>query len=435
MSLPGVFRVEHTAFATTTEQRFQRRDELRSVLRCAGSRSNCIARSQNNDQVSFQKLRAVIFTNTFRGRDVPSGSIQSAIAPVANSGPKIFYVCPSIMKYMDHQSCLHLSLEGGIFQDLRPQPKAYGVNQTSEAVSLSVLFKLQEGLGGHAAILTSMGKRVLAVTLATALLPFLETPWIQPSFNHSNILLFKPLQDGQFPDITKPFLSTERTPIISAGMTDAGVSSNSSEQRCSPNASSSIVALGRLLYELQYFTPMELKKEKLHQVKNNNIHWDSTKVMLDRLEADTSQNYCHAVKACLHWKSHSASVDVKRKFYKNIIKLLEDEIQEQWALHLKDLGSLHPRHNELCWGSIDQEVIFPQSGNVNLPVTNIGARALPYRSISDAAPASYTALKSDTVTWITGPPQLSSGPQLHGHPVEGNLYFFDASREKGSGQE
>lgn len=120
----------------------------------------------------------------------------------------------------------------------------------SRSVSLSALFHRQQTLLRGESVLPLKGKRVLAVTLASALLPFLETPWLQFSFNHSKIQFFEPQQDGALPDITKPFLALEHVPTISARSTDNGDGSGASMHSIHPNAS--VLALGILLCELHY---------------------------------------------------------------------------------------------------------------------------------------------------------------------------------------
>jgi hypothetical protein len=58
---------------------------------------------------------------------------------------------------------------------------------------LSTLFECQQELVGGASVLPLKRKRILAVVLATALNPFLETAWVQPSFTHSSIQFYQPL--------------------------------------------------------------------------------------------------------------------------------------------------------------------------------------------------------------------------------------------------
>ena len=310
----------------------------------------------------------------------------------------------------------------------------------SRTVSLSALFKRQQELRGSSSALPLKGKRILAVTLATALLPFLETPWLQPSFNHSKIQFFQPLQDGELPDITKPFLAMEHIPITSAGKTDTGVSSDSSKHMIHPNAT--VLALGILLCELHYCTPAELMQKDSYTAGNVNTNYYTSLDMLKTLEVDAGVDYYLATKACLHWEYYPPgqqadfeSVSVQRLFYQNVIKRLEAEIFKSWRLRLEDLGSFDPQENELCWGSIGREVVRHQTGKADSSDTNNGARAVPHRPIPDAVPVSYTSLNSDVVLRI--PAQPSPGSQLPGHTESStkSLYFFDASHQTGCEQE
>lgn len=311
----------------------------------------------------------------------------------------------------------------------------------SRTVSLSALFKRQQELRGSSSALPLKGKRILAVTLATALLPFSETPWLQPSFNHSKIQFFQPLQDEELPDITKPFLAMEHIPIISAGKTDTRVSSDSSKHMVHPNAS--VLALGILLCELHYCTPVELMQKDSYAARTVNTDYYTSLDMLKTLEVDAGVDYYLATKACLQWEYYPPgqqadfeSVSVQRLFYQNVVKRLEAEIFKSWRLRLEDLGSFDSRGNELCWGSIGREVVRHQTGRAVSSDTNNGSRAIPYRSMSNAASLNYTSLNSDAVLRMAAQP--SPGSQLREHlaePSTKSLYFFDASHQTGCEQE
>ena len=172
--------------------------------------------------------------------------------------PEFVHICKCITESLHQRNCLNLLFEDGLFKRLRPQPKTFGDSQISRTVSLSALFKRQQELRDGSSVLPLKGKRILAVILATALLPFLKTPWVQPSFDHSKIQFFQPIQDGELPNITKSFLAMKRVPIISAkerGSEIGQAELASSKHMIHPNAS--VLALGILLCELHYCTPVE----------------------------------------------------------------------------------------------------------------------------------------------------------------------------------
>ncbi len=366
---------------------------------------------------------------------------RRASEPVASDISSFAHICQSITDSLGQRNCLHLALEDGSFQRLRPQPKTFGGDRMSRAVSLSALFKHQQELRGSSSALPLKGKRILAVTLATALLPFLETPWLQPSFNHSKIQFFQPLQDGELPDITKPFLAMEHIPIISAGKTDNGVDFDSSKHRVHPNAS--VLALGILLCELHYCTPVELMQKDSDAARNVNTDYYTSLEMLKTLEVDAGVDYYLATKACLQWEYYPPgqqadfeSISVQRLFYQNVVKRLEAEIFKSWRLRLEDLGSFDARANELCWGPIGREVVRNQTGSADSSNAHNGARALPHRSLSDGAPVSYPSLNSDMV--LRMPAKPSSGSQFRRDLTDAStesLYFFDASHQMGCEQE
>ncbi|KAI0860261.1 hypothetical protein F4860DRAFT_504119 [Xylaria cubensis] len=374
-------------------------------------------------------------------KDVNNDMTRRASEPVTSNISSFAHICQSITDSLGQRNCLHLALEDGSFQRLRPQPKTFGGDRMSRAVSLSALFKHQQELRGSLSALPLKGKRILAVTLATALLPFLETPWLQPSFNHSKIQFFQPLQDGELPDITKPFLAMEHIPIISAGKTDNGIDFDSSKHRVHPNAS--VLALGILLCELHYCTPVELMQKDSDAARNVNTDYYTSLEMLKTLEVDAGVDYYLATKACLQWEYYPPgqqadfeSISVQRLFYQNVVKRLEAEIFKSWRIRLEDLGSFDARANELCWGPIGREIVRNQTGSADSSDTNNGARALSHRSLSDSAPVNYQSLNSGIV--LRMPAKRSSESQFRKDLADAStksLYFFDASHQTGCEQE
>lgn len=311
----------------------------------------------------------------------------------------------------------------------------------SRTVSLSALFNRQQELRGSSSALPLKGKRILAVTLATALLPFLETPWLQPSFDHSKIRFFQPLQDGELPDITKPFLAMEHIPALSASKTDTGISPDSAKHMVHPNAS--VLALGILLCELHYCTPVGLMQKDSHTARNVNTDYYTSLDTLKTLEADAGVDYYLATKACLQWEylppgqqADFESISVQRLFYQNVIKRLEAEIFKSWRLRLEDLGSFDPRENELCWGSIGREVVRHQIAETDPSDTNNADPVVSHRSNSDTLPMRYRPLNSDMMLRMPSRPYPGSQPREHCfESLTKSLYFFDASHQTGREQE
>ncbi|RAL07701.1 S8/S53 family peptidase [Aspergillus homomorphus CBS 101889] len=368
-------------------------------------------------------------------------TVKSTSDPLKSGASNFTHICQSITGSLGQANCLNLALEDGRFRELHPQPKTFGSNQMAGTVSLSTLFKRQQELRGGSSALPLKGKRILAVTLATALLPFLETPWLQPSFNHSKIQFFEPLQSGELPDITKPFLAMEHIPILSARNEDTGVGSGKSKHMVHPNAS--VLALGILLCELHYCTPVELMQKESGAARNVNTDYYTSLEMLKSLEVEVGVDYYLAIKACLQWEYYPPgqqadfeSVSVQRLFYQNVVKRLEAEISKSWGLRLEDLGSFESRANELCWGSIGREVFRHQTGKADPSDTNNQIQTISYRSIPDVTPVSHISFNPDMgLQMPTHPslkPQSSAGPFVA--LPEKSFYFFDASHQAGCEQ-
>lgn len=374
-------------------------------------------------------------------KDLHNSTWRRSSEPIISSQPVFAHLCQSITESLGQRNRLHFALEDGIFQRLRPQPKTFGSDRISQAVSLSALFDRQQELLRGESVLPLKGKRVLAVTLASALLPFLETPWLQFSLNHSKIQFFEPRQDGELPSITKPFLALEHVPVISGRSADTKDGSGASKHIVHPNAS--VLALGILLCELHYCTPVELMAKDPHVTRNVNDDLYTCLDKLQNLEDDAGVDYYLATKACLTGEYYPLGqhadfedVSVQRLFYQNVVKRLEAVIFKAWGLRLENLGSFDSRQNESCWGSIGREIVRLYTGKVEFSNANNTERASSHRSMSDAAPVSSEPLHTDIMLRISA--TSSPGSQAQGHLAKSSgksLYFFDASHHTGPEQE
>ncbi|KAI1743059.1 hypothetical protein F4680DRAFT_410910 [Xylaria scruposa] len=374
--------------------------------------------------VSLQEAKITV-------RDAQSDKAISPLKFASTLPPEFAHICQCVTESLNQQNCLHLLFEDGWFKRLRPQPKAFGNFQKPRTVTLSTLFKRQQQLRGGSSVLPLKGKRILAAILATALLPFLETQWMQPSFNHSKIQFFQPLHNEKLPDITKPFLTIEHVPIISTNKTDTKncqAEPAISKHMVHPNAS--VLALGILLCELHYCTPVESWRNDTVTVPGVNTDYYTSLDILKNLEVDAGVDYYLATKACLQWEYFPAgeltsfeSASVQRLFYQNVIKRLESAIFKSWGLRLEDLKSLDTRENELCWGLIGREIVRQQT---NKPES--AAIINEELEVSLESPAMLLQI----------PTKQSRGARIRPHLAESsieNLHFFDAGHNMVSEQD
>ncbi|KAF5702336.1 intracellular serine protease [Fusarium globosum] len=333
----------------------------------------------------------------------------------------------------NQQTCLHLKFENGMFKRLRPQPKVFGDPHHPQMVSLSALFKRQQELTGGTSVLPHRGKRILAVVLATALLPFLETPWVQPTFNHSNIQFFQPLEEDSLPDITKPFLDMKRVPVAmpNRGMArEDEADIDTAKHMVHPNAS--VLALGILLCELHYCKPIEAWQDDPNASQTvNSAYYTSLEVLKD-LEVEAGKEYYLATKACLQWEYLPAgeyttfeSASVQKLFYQNVVKRLESEISNTWQEGLENLQSLSAQENQRCWGRNGCEVIRQHTARRE-SVTKVASEP---PVILPSPDLQTTARRYSTV-------QTPGLPRSY-IPMEASqsLQFFDANHQKTSEQE
>jgi hypothetical protein len=343
------------------------------------------------------------------------------------------HICQTITESLDQQTCLHLKFENGVFKRLRPRPKVFGDPHHPQMVSLSALFERQQELTGGVSVLPLLGKRILAVVLATALLPFLETPWVQPTFNHSNIQFFQPLGEDSLPDITKPFLDMKRVPIAMSNRAVARENEaemDTAKHMVHPNAS--VLALGILLCELHYCKPIEAWQDDTDVSQTVNSAYYTSLEVLKELEVDAGTEYYHATKACLQWEYLPAgeytafeSASVQKLFCQNVVKRLESEIPNTWLKDLENLQSLSAYENQRCWGKKGCEVIRQHT-----------ARRESVTKATSEPPAVSPCPDPQTTARRYSIMQ-SPGSSRHSIPVEASqsLQFFDANHQIASVQE
>ena len=306
------------------------------------------------------------------------------------------------------------------------------------SVSLSAIFKRQQELPGGSMVLPLKGRVILAVTLATALLPLLETEWVKPSFNHSKIQFFQPREDGQLPNITKPFLTMEDIPIFAASKNVYGTKqANLADSMHMIHPDASVLALGILLCELHYCTPIELLRKDTDTARNVNTDFYTALHILRDLEDDVGVDYYLATKACLMWEYYPTgelagfkSASVQRSFYQNVVKRLEAVVFKAYGLRLEDLDGLGSRENELCWGLIGREVIRQQTSKSEHSAEAKGERSNFSPLASSFTPSSYGSHSSSIVFQM--PAQRSQSIQNRPQPLKPytkSLDFFDASHQ------
>ncbi|KAI9037199.1 uncharacterized protein KD926_000773 [Aspergillus affinis] len=152
--------------------------------------------------------------------------------------------------------------------------------------------------------------------------------FVQDDSDGKRDFFFELQQGGELPNITKPFLTLEHVPIILARSTDTGNSSSATKHIVYPNAS--VLALGILLCELHYCTPVELMAKDPHVARKINNNFYTCLDKLQTLEDDAGVDYYLATKVCLTGEYYPLGqhadfedVSVQRLFYQNVIKRLE----------------------------------------------------------------------------------------------------------------
>ncbi|KAI9146880.1 Vegetative incompatibility protein [Paramyrothecium foliicola] len=315
-----------------------------------------------NNEPAMTLQEAKITVTDERGKKV--GDVS---ASKLGNAEKSTDLCHILRESLDLEIRPQFRVNAGVFQTLNPQKKVFGGVNMPRTISLSALFNHQQELPDSASVLPLKGKRVLAVILASALQPFLETSWLLPSFSYSNIQFLEPLSEVELPEITKPFLVVEHIPW---GKLDTGSSPGNDKHLIHPHLS--VLKLAILLCELHYCTPIERMQKDQKAPRNVNTDYYTCIDLLENLEDDAGVDYYLATKACLQCEylpdGPAASFDsgrVQRLFYQNVVKRLEAVIFKAWGLRLGDLDSFDVKQNESCWG-VARDIFRHQIGRVSI---------------------------------------------------------------------
>jgi hypothetical protein len=301
------------------------------------------------------------------------------------------------------------------------------------------LFEHQKQL--RESVLPLQGKRILAVILATALLPFLETPWLQPTFNYSQIRFLHPRR-GELPSITKPFLDIKQAPITS---TDRAAPGNTATYSIHPNPS--VLELGILLLELHYCLPIDDLRRDKNGERNINADHHAALELLSNMAHAANEDYCLAVKACLGWRylppgqrASFGDSGVQECFYKNVISRLEAAAGIPWAIRMEDLDNLSPEQNEAFLRHRGRDVVrrqatYSTSRDSEVVKASSSGASTETASGSTSRPTSHPDMKHsmDPKDDMIKETQSGASRAVPGQlPMNSGGYLFDASQNSDS---
>jgi hypothetical protein len=325
-------------------------------------------------------------------------------------------ICQLVADSKRQKSCFRVLLDNGTFKRLPSSGKCFDDSRVPPSISLKALFDYQKSSGDRRCVIPLRGRRILAVILANALLPFFNTPWLDREWDHTQIHFFQPMQRRELPSIAKPFLATNGFPAgrKSLPATEGPQQGDLTEEKERVHPIPSVLALGILLCELHFCQAIEVWRQNKHLTNgavNLNTDYYAALDVLEEMEDEVSPQYYRAVEACLKGtflprgrQASFDSVEVQNSFYNAVVKPLEEELFYQSHVTLKDLEDMTHEANIRCWGSRGSFIISesPLSHTVRT------GRLPEHRTYSHRNEISSTAVRSDEQgcgvlgEWVTG---------------------------------
>ncbi|KAF7591132.1 hypothetical protein BBP40_001906 [Aspergillus hancockii] len=235
-------------------------------------------------------------------------------------------ICELVEVARGHDICLQMLLDDQKLWQIRPQSKRLnpGRNITLAAILRgSTELRLKE-------------KRILAVTLAKAVLQLSEGPWLRTRCNPAQISFF---------ETTQNVINYER-PYLSAQFKETTNNGDSVFDSQSIHAIPSLLSLGKLLLEIDRGRPIEPSPLDLTDGKYPNANTELTATMRFFKEAseDFYIDYKRAIKACLEptylridQSEGLEDEEVRQLVYKHVVLPLETELYSGFKIKISGL--------------------------------------------------------------------------------------------------
>ena len=207
---------------------------------------------------------------------------------------------------------------------LRSRPRRRSLNRVTET---EVGYSLSKLLDQKTWRLSLKERRILAVTLAHAMLKFSDGPWLQEIWDKTKISFFGVACDSKRLDFSRPYLSTR----FGAAFPDL----EENDRLLLLHQNPSLLSLGILLLELERCEPIESHWQE-DDLEGGQPNANTNLVVAERLLRscinDIYENYRAAVEACLSC-DFATIEDVgledeqfRELVYKNIVAPLEEEL-------------------------------------------------------------------------------------------------------------
>lgn len=292
-------------------------------------------------------------------------------------------------------------MRGRLFK-LRSLPRTHVFDFTKDAVSL------EHFLHSGPRAFTDKTKRILAVLLSYTVLHLQDTPWLQSTWNSSDIIFFR-TKASEVP--LRPFLKARLSQVDklvpqSDEWSEDGFDPDEWPQHQCP----SLVTLAIILMEVYFVTPFDVLAKRLDVEIGDDMscfrYLDASMVFSAcRHEIPENVQFLYAVEKCLDtatWEDENGnrldSQVLKAKIYQEVVQPLESDFS--LAYSTISIDELDQFAQTLDFSSWDQAIRNPQTNNQDDWSNSSEQRLSPLGSL----PSHYREYTSPSGSTHSSPP-------------------------------
>ena len=300
--------------------------------------------------------------------DEPDSSVKRTHKGFPPRRQRINEICKPLRTALTSKlSRLNLELEDGELYKTQSTKTRFTSDELTNVVSLGQLISTgTTGLGEKV-------KRVLAVLLGYAVLHHYGGSWLGPSWGRDDVIFIKsataiPLRPYMFTRVVR----MAQTGPVTSNQEDDLDDVNPDDFPMHPYPD--LVTLGTILLEVHTGKPIEVLAAELRieEEENINAKWSVADEVYKKILRDLPDNYSDAVNACLDPNFGSSANDLdgeeskeedfRRLIYTNIVKPLEDELDQGFgkSISVDDLDNVAETMDFGSWGQTFQRKVPEQ---------------------------------------------------------------------------
>ena len=296
-----------------------------SAMRPDGPRRTFTNNGRSSETITHTQSSNPRVRFVMSNHDSPSTLPDVRVAPYRDIDSEP--LCSLLSQAHSNQACLQIIFERGKLWQAQSRRNSIPIAGPS-IVALTDLLRQPDR------VLKMRDQRLLAVTLAHAVLTYCESPWLKEGWAKDHITFLSRETSG--PELHRPFLLTT---FHSPGVTELDTGLKLLKVF---HPSPTLLSLGIMLLEIHLNAPIEERwsaDDLTDGVQNANTNFTTALRLLHDLEGDIYDGYRTAIEACLKFKQEDLSKErLQQEIYDRIVAPLEQELLHGFGVKMGPLG-------------------------------------------------------------------------------------------------